>query len=101
MAAKTTMLSFSATPINPSVPRKVLKPIGKPINEVDNRAMPTDSTPTAIKRPAMRRLLNTKMIAAINSDADAPIFKHCAFGLVEDYSKVIPALTKKLTELKK
>lgn len=44
---------------------------------------------------------DSKVVAAINTDADAPIFKHCAFGLVEDYSQVIPALTEKLAELKK
>jgi electron transfer flavoprotein alpha subunit len=39
---------------------------------------------------------DAKNIAAINTDADAPIFKHCRFGIVEDYRKVIPLLREKL-----
>jgi electron transfer flavoprotein alpha subunit len=42
-----------------------------------------------------------KNIAAINTDADAPIFKHCRFGIVEDYKKVVPLLREKLAELQK
>jgi electron transfer flavoprotein alpha subunit len=42
-----------------------------------------------------------KNIAAINNDADAPIFKHCRFGIVEDYKKVVPLLREKLAELQK
>ncbi len=44
-------------------------------------------------------IADAKVIAVINSDPDAPIFKHAAFGLVEDYRKVLPALTAKLAEL--
>jgi electron transfer flavoprotein alpha subunit len=39
---------------------------------------------------------DAKNIAAINTDAEAPIFKHCRFGIVEDYKKVIPLLKEKL-----
>ncbi len=39
---------------------------------------------------------DSKVIAAINTDKDAPIFKHCKFGIVEDYKKVIPLLKEKL-----
>jgi electron transfer flavoprotein alpha subunit len=39
---------------------------------------------------------DAKVIAAINIDPDAPIFKHCSFGIVEDYRKVIPLLREKL-----
>ncbi|HUP22855.1 MAG TPA: electron transfer flavoprotein subunit alpha/FixB family protein [Thermoanaerobaculia bacterium] len=42
---------------------------------------------------------DSKVIAAINTDAEAPIFKHCSFGIVEDYKKVVPLLTEKLKEL--
>ena len=42
-----------------------------------------------------------KNIAAINTDADAPIFKHCRFGIVEDYKKVVPLLRQKLADLQK
>ena len=39
---------------------------------------------------------DSKVVAAINTDADAPIFKHCSFGIVEDYKSVVPLLTEKL-----
>lgn len=44
---------------------------------------------------------DSKVIAAINIDADAPIFRHCRFGIVEDYKKVIPLLKEKLAALQK
>ena len=37
---------------------------------------------------------DSKVVAAINTDADAPIFKHCSFGIVEDYKAVVPLLTR-------
>jgi electron transfer flavoprotein alpha subunit len=37
-----------------------------------------------------------KTIAAINTDPDAPIFKHCRFGIVGDYRQVVPLLRQKL-----
>lgn len=43
---------------------------------------------------------DSKVIAAINTDPDAPIFKHCSFGIVEDYKKVVPLLTEKLAAQK-
>lgn len=43
---------------------------------------------------------DSKVIAAINIDKDAPIFKHCKFGIVEDYRKVIPLLKEKLAASK-
>lgn len=39
---------------------------------------------------------DSKVIAAINIDKDAPMFKHCKFGIVEDYKKVVPLLKEKL-----
>lgn len=44
---------------------------------------------------------DSKTIAAINTDPDAPIFKHCSFGIVEDYKNVVGPLTEKLAELRK
>jgi len=44
-------------------------------------------------------IADAKVIAAINRDRDAPIFKHCRFGLVEDYRQVIGPLTEKLARL--
>ena len=37
-----------------------------------------------------------KNIAAINTDAEAPIFKHCRFGVVADYRKLLPLVPEKL-----
>ncbi len=42
-------------------------------------------------------IADAKVIAAINRDPDAPIFKHCRFGLVEDYQKVIGPLRERLS----
>jgi electron transfer flavoprotein alpha subunit len=47
----------------------------------------------------MAGISDAKNIAAINIDADAPIFKHCRFGIVEDYKKVVPLLKEKLAAL--
>lgn len=44
----------------------------------------------------MAGISDARNIAAINIDADAPIFKSCRFGIVEDYKKVIPLLKEKL-----
>ena len=49
----------------------------------------------------MAGISEAKTIAAINTDPDAPIFKHCRFGIVEDYRKVVPLLRAKLAELQK
>lgn len=42
-------------------------------------------------------IADAKVICAINRDPDAPIFKHCRFGLVEDYQKVVGPLRDKLS----
>src|SRR5215204_4596418 len=47
----------------------------------------------------MAGISEARTIAAINTDPDAPIFKHCRFGIVEDYRKVVPLLREKLREL--
>jgi electron transfer flavoprotein alpha subunit len=41
----------------------------------------------------------SKTIIAINKDKDANIFRHARFGVVGDWKKVLPALTKKMKEL--
>jgi electron transfer flavoprotein alpha subunit len=51
---------------------------------------------------AMQHLVGagpSKNIAAINTDAEAPIFQRARYGIVGDYKQVIPALTKKCKEL--
>lgn len=47
----------------------------------------------------MAGISEARTIAAINTDPDAPIFKHCRFGIVEDYRKVVPLLREKLKVL--
>lgn len=49
----------------------------------------------------MAGISEAKNIAAVNTDPDAPIFKHCRFGIVEDYRKVVPLLREKLAALQK
>ena len=45
-------------------------------------------------------IADAKTICAINRDPDAPIFKHCRFGIVEDYQKVVGPLRERLAKLK-
>lgn len=47
----------------------------------------------------MAGISEARTIAAINTDPDAPIFKHCRFGIVEDYRKVVPLLREKLKRM--
>jgi len=49
----------------------------------------------------MAGISEAKQIAAINIDRDAPIFRHCRFGIVEDYRKVVPLLRRKIEELRR
>ena len=49
----------------------------------------------------MAGISEAKIIAAINTDPDAPIFKHCRFGIVADYRKVVPLLRAKLAALQR
>jgi electron transfer flavoprotein alpha subunit len=42
----------------------------------------------------------SRNIVAINRDPDANIFRHARFGVVGDYSKVVPALTRRIKELR-
>jgi electron transfer flavoprotein alpha subunit len=44
---------------------------------------------------------DAKVVAAINIDPDAPIFKRCRFGIVEDYARVVPLLRARLAALQK
>lgn len=49
----------------------------------------------------MAGISEAKTIAAINTDPDAPIFKHSRFGIVADYRQVVPLLREKLAALQK
>jgi electron transfer flavoprotein alpha subunit len=42
----------------------------------------------------------SRNIVAINRDPDANIFRHARFGVVGDYKQVVPALTRRIKELR-
>lgn len=44
-------------------------------------------------------IADAKVVAAINTDPDAPIFKHCQFGLVEDWQNVVGPLKERLSAM--
>ena len=44
-------------------------------------------------------IADAKVVAAINTDPEAPIFKRCTFGIVEDWQNVVGPLEKKIAEL--
>ena len=42
---------------------------------------------------------DAKVVAAVNTDPDAPIFKHCQFGLVEDWKNVVGPLKERISAM--
>lgn len=49
----------------------------------------------------MAGISEAKNVAAINTDAEAPIFKHCRFGIVGDYRKILPLVRQNLAAVAK
>jgi len=45
-------------------------------------------------------IADAKVVAAINTDAEAPIFRRCQFGIVEDWKNVVGSLTEHFKALK-
>jgi electron transfer flavoprotein alpha subunit len=41
-----------------------------------------------------------RRVVAINNDPNAPIFKNCDYGVVEDFAEIVPLLSRKLREIK-
>jgi electron transfer flavoprotein alpha subunit len=46
-------------------------------------------------------MMESRTVVVINNDPNAPFFKNCDYGVVEDLYKFVPALTKKLREILK
>ncbi len=44
-------------------------------------------------------IADAKVVAAVNTDPEAPIFKHCQFGLVEDWKNVVGPLKERIAAL--
>jgi len=49
----------------------------------------------------MAGVSDAKAIVGINTDAEAPIFNNCRYGIVGDFRQVVPLLKEKLAALKK
>ncbi len=48
-------------------------------------------------KPHLKGIENAKMVIAINTDPNAPIFKNADYGIVGDMNEVIPMLVRELT----
>ncbi|PMP96230.1 MAG: electron transfer flavoprotein subunit alpha/FixB family protein, partial [Nitrososphaera sp.] len=49
----------------------------------------------------MSGVLDSKLIAAVNKDKNAPIFQYADYGVVGDLYQIVPAMVKRLEELHK
>jgi electron transfer flavoprotein alpha subunit len=76
-------------------------PPGLQVGQTGKRVAPELYVAVAISGASqhLMGIADAKVVAAINTDSEAPIFKRCQFGIVEDWKKVIGPLTQRIDEL--
>lgn len=76
-------------------------PPGLQVGQTGKRVAPELYVAVAISGASqhLMGIADAKVVAAINIDPDAPIFKRCQFGIVEDWQNVVGPLEKKIAEL--
>jgi electron transfer flavoprotein alpha subunit len=76
-------------------------PPGLQVGQTGKRVAPELYVAIAISGASqhLMGIADAKVVAAINTDADAPIFKRCQFGIVEDWQNVVGPLEKRIAEL--
>jgi electron transfer flavoprotein alpha subunit len=76
-------------------------PPGWQVGQTGKRVAPELYVAVAISGASqhLMGIADAKVVAAINTDPEAPIFKRCQFGIVEDWQNVVGPLEKKIAEL--
>ncbi len=76
-------------------------PPGLQVGQTGKRVAPDLYVAIAISGASqhLMGIADAKVVAAINTDPEAPIFKRCQFGIVEDWQNVVGPLEKKIAEL--